>query len=59
MIERRVIDRNVLINKLNSMRYEYIDELQMNCLFVTLGRTIQIKEVGDVDAVQTNGEQPE
>lgn len=47
MIELRVIDRNVLINKLNSMRYEYIDKLQMNYLFVTLGQTIQIEEAGD------------
>lgn len=49
MIERRVIDRNVLINKLNSMRYEYLTELQMNCLFAALGRTIQIEEAGDVN----------
>ena len=49
MIERRVIDRATLIQKLNGMTYEYVTEQQMNCLFTTLGRTIQIKEEGDVD----------
>lgn len=54
MIERRVIDRQTLINKLNSMRYEYISELQMNSIFAMLGQTIQIEEEGDKDEVQTN-----
>ena len=49
MIERRVIDKATLIKKLNSMTYECVTEQQMNCLFTTLGRTIQIEEEGDVD----------
>lgn len=54
MIERRVIDIPVLVNKLNGMHYEYLDELQMKYIFMTLGRTIQIEEEGDNDAVQTD-----
>ena len=54
MIERRVVDRVALINKLNSMTYEYIDELQMKYIFTRLGYTIQIEEEGDKDAVQTD-----
>ncbi len=54
MIERKVINRQTLINKLNSMRYEDISELQMNSIFSTLGNTIQIEEEGDKDAVQTD-----
>lgn len=54
MIERRVIDRNVLIDKLNSMRYEYVDELQVKHMFNTLGRNIIIEEEGDNNAVQTD-----
>ena len=54
MIERKVINRQTLINKLNSMRYEDIDRLQMEYLFLTLGHTIQIEEEGDKDEVQTD-----
>ena len=54
MIERRVVDIPVLVNKLNGMRYEYLDELQMKHIFATLGRTIQIEEEGDNDAVQAD-----
>ena len=49
MIERRVIDRAALIQKLNGMTYKDVSELQLNCLMTTLGRTIQIEEEGDVD----------
>ena len=54
MIERKVINRQTLINKLSSMRYENIDRLQMEYLFLTLGHTIQIEEEGDNNAVQTD-----
>ena len=49
MVERRVIDRVVLINKLNSIRYEYLDLQQLECMLLNLGHTIQIKEEGDED----------
>ena len=49
MVERRVIDRVVLINKLNNMRYEHLDLLQLEHLLSTLGHTIQIREEGDED----------
>lgn len=49
MIERRVVDKATLIKKLNSMTYEYITEQQMNCLFTTIGHTIQVEEEGDDD----------
>ena len=49
MVERRVINRVVLINKLNSMRYENIDLQQLECIMLNLGHTIQIKEEGDED----------
>lgn len=54
MIERRIIYRGDLINKLSAMTYEYIDELQMKGMFVTMGHTIQIEEEGDNNAVQTD-----
>jgi len=54
MVERRVIDRDVLMKKLSSMTYEYIDETQMNYIFISLGRTIQIVEEGDKNEVQTD-----
>ena len=47
MIERRVINKRVLIEELNRMTYEYLDELQMNSLFIRLGYNIQIKEEDD------------
>lgn len=54
MVERRVVDRDILIKKLTSMTYEHIDEAQMRYIFISLGRTIQIEEEGDADAVQTD-----
>lgn len=55
MVERRVINKQALINKLNGMLSENISELQMNSIFVTLGQTIQIEEEGDAkNAVQTD-----
>lgn len=44
MIERKVIDRMVLIDALNKMRYQNISELQMHHLFLKLGQNIQIEE---------------
>lgn len=49
MIERRVIDKTALMDKLNSMTYEYLDELQLKHLLNTLGRTIEIEEEGDAE----------
>ena len=55
MIERRVVNRQTLINKLNGMLNENVSELQMNSIFVTLGQTIQIEEEGDaVNEVQAD-----
>lgn len=53
-MERRVINRVTLINKLNSMTYENISELQMHMMFRTMGDTIEVDEdstevKGDVD----------
>lgn len=41
-MERRVINRVALINKLNSMTYENISELQMHMMFRTMGDTIKV-----------------
>lgn len=55
MVERRVVNTIDLINKLNSMRYQYISELQMHHLFLSLGYTIQIEEEEDKkDELQAN-----
>lgn len=43
-MERRVINRITLINKLNSMTYENISELQMLMMFRTMGNTIEVNE---------------
>lgn len=43
-MERRVINRITLINKLNSMTYENISELQMLMMFRTIGNTIEVDE---------------
>ena len=43
-MERRVINRITLINKLNSMTYENISELQMHMMFRTIGNTIEVDE---------------
>lgn len=43
-MERRVINRVTLINKLNSMTYENISELQMYMMFRTMGDTIKVDE---------------
>ena len=43
-MERRVINRMTLINKLNSMTYENISELQMLMMFRTMGNTIEVDE---------------
>ena len=43
-MERRVINRITLINKLNSMTYENISELQMLMMFRTMGNTIEVDE---------------
>ena len=43
-MERRVINRVALINKLNSMTYENISELQMLMMFRTMGNTIEVDE---------------
>lgn len=55
MVERRVVNIADLINKLNSMRYQYISELQMHHLFLSLGYTMQIEEESDKkDELQAN-----
>lgn len=54
MVERRVIDRNILINILSNMTYQYLSELQMKHLFIVNGYTLQIEEEGDDDAVQAD-----
>jgi hypothetical protein len=46
-MERRVINRMELINKLNSIKYENISELQMHTLFRTMGKNIEIEEEKD------------
>ena len=43
-MERRVINRITLINKLNSMTDENISELQMLMMFRTMGNTIEVDE---------------
>ena len=43
-MERRVINRITLINKLNSMTYENISEVQMHMMFRTMGNTIEVDE---------------
>ena len=43
-MERRVINRITLINKLNSMTYENISELQMLMMFRTMGNIIEVDE---------------
>ena len=43
-MERRVINRVALINKLNSITYENISELQMHMMFRTMGNTIEVDE---------------
>lgn len=43
-MERRVINKITLINKLNSMTYENISELQMHMMFRTIGNTIEVDE---------------
>ena len=43
-MERRVINRVALINKLNSITYENISELQMLMMFRTMGNTIEVDE---------------
>ena len=43
-MERRVINRITLINKLNSMTYENISEVQMHMMFRTIGNTIEVDE---------------
>ena len=57
-MERRVINRITLINKLNSMTYENISELQMHMMFRTMGDTIKNnkdrKEVKDDVDCNTN-----
>lgn len=44
MIERRVIDRMVLMDVLNKMHYQNISELQMHHIFLKFGQNIQIEE---------------
>ena len=49
-MERRVINRVELINKLNSLNYENISELQIHMMFRTMGKNIEIdEEKDDVD----------
>lgn len=53
-MERRVINRVALINKLNSMTYENISELQMHMMFRTMGDTIKVEEEKDDVDCNTN-----
>ena len=49
MVERKVIDREVLIKTLSEMRYKHISELQMTGMFNKLGYKIKIEEDEDVE----------
>ena len=49
MVERKVIDREVLIKTLSEMRYKHISELQMTGMFNKFGYNIQIEEDDDVE----------
>lgn len=53
-MERKVVDRIALINKLNGMLYKDISEAQMRHIFIELGRTIEIEEEEVADAVQAD-----
>lgn len=46
-MERRVINRMELMQKLDSMKYENISELQMHMMFRTMGKNIEIEEEKD------------
>lgn len=46
-MERLIINRVDLINKLNAMKYENISELQMTMMFKTMGSKIQVEEAKD------------
>ena len=59
MVERIVIDKDILMKKLDSMHYKYLSELQIHHIFRLLGYKIQIEEEGDNDAVQTDCGEPE
>jgi hypothetical protein len=59
MIERKVMDRSVLIDTLNRMHYQYISELQMHHLFLKFGTNIQIEEDEEVDLKEDEEEECE
>ena len=58
-MERKVVDRIALINKLNGMSYKEISEAQMRHIFTTLGYTIEIEEEVEADAVQADSGESE
>lgn len=49
-MERKIVDRVTLINKLNSMSYKEISEAQMRYIFMELGRTIKIEEANNEES---------
>jgi hypothetical protein len=53
-MERRVINRMELMQKLDSMKYENISELQMHMMFRTMGKNIEIEEGQDDVDCNTN-----
>lgn len=58
-MERKVIDKITLINKLNGMPYNEISEAQVRHMFTTLGHTIEIEEEVETNAVQTDSGESE
>ena len=53
-MERRVINRVELMQKLDSMTYENISELQMHMMFRTMGKNIEVEEGKDDVDCNTN-----
>ena len=54
VMERRVINRIELMQKLDSIKYENISELQMHMMFRTMGKNIEVEEEKDDVDCNTN-----
>ena len=49
-MERKIVDRVALINKLNSISCKEISEAQIRHIFMELGRTIKIEETNNEES---------
>lgn len=54
-MERKVVDRIALINKLNGMFCKEISEVQMRHIFMELGHTIKIEETNNEESEIIHG----